>query len=209
MSYAIQSPSQRSFAAAVSRVLRESRHRQNLTQAELARRTGGLVSKAALANYETGHRSIRVDVLWIIAGALGENVGDLMIAAHRDVMLAPTASTESITVDTTDLFTRNDPMLAPVRRWSELRPSGQMTLDQQAITALASLMNVSEPECRRILWASSVPESSSAIRTSLFQDPDATHRSHHHKRRRPATAIQSSVESGVPVYDAHTTPLAD
>src|SRR5664279_1732444 len=77
------------FAAAVCRVLRESRRRQKLTQAEVAQRTGGLVSKAALANYETGHRSLRVDVLWVIAGALGEDLGTLLTAAERSVMLRP------------------------------------------------------------------------------------------------------------------------
>ena len=89
MSQAYDARSQQAFAAAVCRVMRESRRRQKLTQAEVAQRTGGLVSKAALANYETGHRSLRVDVLWVIAGALGEDLGTLLCAAERGVALRP------------------------------------------------------------------------------------------------------------------------
>ena len=63
--------------------LRASRRRQRLTQAEVAARTGGLVTKAALANYETAHRPLRVEVLWVIARALGENIDDLVSAAER------------------------------------------------------------------------------------------------------------------------------
>src|SRR6476660_4732572 len=116
VSQAYDARSQQAFAAAVCRVMRESRRRQKLTQAEVAQRTGGLVSKAALAKYETGHRSLRVDVAEVMATA--------------------------------------DPRLAPVKRWFELRTHGgsaAMTLDDGAIAALASLMNVSALECRRIL----------------------------------------------------------
>ena len=45
---------QQRFAQVVTEKLRESRRRQKLTQADVANRTKGLVSKAALANYETG-----------------------------------------------------------------------------------------------------------------------------------------------------------
>ena len=92
MSQAYDSRSQQAFAAAVCRVMRESRRRQKLTQAEVAQRTDGLVSKAALANYETGHRSLRVDVLWVIAGALGEDLGALLSAAERNVATRPSPS---------------------------------------------------------------------------------------------------------------------
>src|SRR6476469_9872794 len=150
--------SQQAFAAAVCRVMRESRRRQKLTQAEVAQRTGGLVSKAALANYETGHRSLRVDVLWVIAGALGEDLGTLLGAAERGVALRPAAGASgAITVDVAEVMATNDPRLAPVKRWFELRTHGgstsAMTLDDGAIAALASLMNVSAVECRRILIA--------------------------------------------------------
>ena len=156
MSQAYDARSQQMFAAAVCRVLRESRRRQKLTQAEVAQRTGGLVSKAALANYETGHRSLRVDVLWVIAGALGEDLGTLLTAAERGVMVRPVAggSVGSITVDVAEVMASTDPKLAPVRRWFELRHAGPgtvVTLDDGAISALASLMNVSPLECRRIL----------------------------------------------------------
>ena len=90
MSQAYDARSQQAFAAAVCRVMRESRRRQKLTQAEVAQRTGGLVSKAALANYETGHRSLRVDVLWVIAGALGEDLGALLhVRVERDARGLP------------------------------------------------------------------------------------------------------------------------
>ena len=155
VSQAYDARSQQAFAAAVCRVMRESRRRQKLTQAEVAQRTGGLVSKAALANYETGHRSLRVDVLWVIAGALGEDLGKLLTAAERGVALLPTAGASgSITLDIAEVMAATDPRLAPVKRWFELRTnsaSSAMTLDDGAIAALASLMSVSALECRRIL----------------------------------------------------------
>lgn len=149
MSHLMRSRSQQSFAEAVSRTLRESRRRQKLTQAELAQRTGGLVSKAALANYETGHRSLRVDVLWIIAGALGEDLGALMTAAQTDLL--PASAPSAINVDVPALLASNNPKLAPVRRWFELRQETALSLDGEAIAALAALMDVNELECRRIL----------------------------------------------------------
>jgi transcriptional regulator with XRE-family HTH domain len=168
MSHTIRSSSQQSFAAAVSRVIRESRRRQKLTQAELAHRTGGLVTKAALANYETGHRSLRIDVVWVLAGALGENLGAMMTTAQTYVLPAPTASTEAVIVDVTDLLSRNDPRLAPVRRWFQMHRDRRVTLNHEAIAALASLMGVNEPECRRIICPRSVPQSSHATPTTLI-----------------------------------------
>ncbi len=156
MSQAYDARSQQQFAAAVCRVLRESRRRQKLTQAEVAQRTGGLVSKAALANYETGHRSLRVDVLWVIAGALGEDLGALLSAAERGINIRPFGGTTGpITVDPDEVLGSPDSRLAPVRRYFELSARGgqhsTMTLDENAIAALAALMNVSVIECRRIL----------------------------------------------------------
>ena len=167
MPYTIRSPSQQSFATAVSRVLRESRRRLKLTQAELARRTGGLVTKAALANYETGHRSLRIDVVWVLAGALGEDLGTLIATAQRQVLPTPTP-TEAVTVDVTDLLSRNDPRLAPVRRWFQMHRDRRVTLDHDAIAALASLMGVNEPECRRIICPRGVPQSSHATPATLI-----------------------------------------
>jgi DNA-binding XRE family transcriptional regulator len=147
---------QQQFAAAVCRAIRESRRRQKLTQAEVANRTGGLVSKAALANYETGHRSLRIDVLWVIARALGEDLGGLLTMAERGIGRWPVPVTHqgAITVDVAEVMDADDDRLAPVRRWFELRTGGAasaMTLDDGAITALAALMGVSADECRRIL----------------------------------------------------------
>lgn len=158
MSQAYDSRSQQAFAAAVCRVMRESRRRQKLTQAEVAERTNGLVSKAALANYETGHRSLRVDVLWVIAGALGEDLGALLSAAERTVATRPSPfGSGSIAVDVQEVMASSDPRLAVVKRWFELRAnsSSTMTLDDGAIAALAALMNVRPDECRRLLMTSS------------------------------------------------------
>ena len=157
MSQAYDSRSQQAFAAAVCRVMRESRRRQKLTQAEVAQRTNGLVSKAALANYETGHRSLRVDVLWVIAGALGEDLGTLLSAAERHVATRPSPfGSGAINVDVHEVMASSDPRLAVVKRWFELRANSSttMTLDDGAIGALAALMNVRPDECRRLLMSS-------------------------------------------------------
>ena len=157
MSQAVDSWSKEMFAAAICRLLRDSRRRQKLTQAQVAARTGGLISKAALANYETGHRSLRVDVLWVIAKALGENIGNLVASAERGIGYRQDADgASSITVDIGEVRENADVRLASVRRWIELQgargPStGLMTLDPGAIVALSSLMGVSPDECRTIL----------------------------------------------------------
>lgn len=157
MSQAFDARSQQAFAAAVCRLLRESRRRQKLTQADVAQRTGGRVSKAALANYETGHRSLRVDVLWVIANALGEDLGALLGAAERGIATRATDSggAGSVTVDVREVLASTEPHLAPVRRWFELRavgaPTAAVTLDEAAISALADVMTVSPAECRQIL----------------------------------------------------------
>src|ERR1700712_3854410 len=100
MSQAVDSWSKEMFAAAICRLLRESRRRQKLTQAQVADKTGGLISKAALANYETGHRSLRIDVVWVIAAALGESIGPLLSAAERGLGRgADDDDTAPVTVD--------------------------------------------------------------------------------------------------------------
>ena len=83
------SRSQNAFAGALCRAIRDSRRRQHLTQAEVAARTNGLLSKAALANYETGHRGLRVEVLWVIARALGEDIKTLLDNADSQVRRIP------------------------------------------------------------------------------------------------------------------------
>src|SRR3978361_1655976 len=148
MSQAVDSWSKEMFAAAICRLLRDSRRRQKLTQAQVAARTGGLISKAALANYETGHRSLRVDVLWVIAKALGENIGNLVASAERGIGHRQDADGNSpITIDIDEIRENRDERLSSVRRWIELqqgsRPAtGVMTLDSGAISALSALMGV-------------------------------------------------------------------
>lgn len=158
MSQAVDSSSKEMFAAAVCRLLRDSRRRQKLTQAQVAARTGGLISKAALANYETGHRSLRVDVLWVIAKALGENIGNLVASAERGIGHRQDADgSNPVTIDIEEIRENGDVRLGPVRRWIELQQgvrhpsSGVMTLDAGAIVALSCLMGVSPVECRAVL----------------------------------------------------------
>ena len=179
------------LAAAVSRAIRNSRRRQQLTQADVAARTGGLVSKAALANYETGHRGLRVDVLWVIAGALGEDLGTLVgraeseaglpyprqsavspaprgqaaaraVPHQADLPSAPDKGSGPIRVNVADVQASTDPRLAAAKRWLDLR--AEMTLDDGAIAALASLMRVSVIECRGLLL--STARQASPARTS-------------------------------------------
>lgn len=160
MTQAVDSWSKEMFATAVCKLLRDSRRRQRLTQAQVAARTGGLISKAALANYETGHRSLRVDVLWVIAQALGENMSTLVAAAERGLSHRQDSNGGTpVTIDLTRLHDSQDGRLASVRRWVALQsgpagvhPSpGVIILDQGAIAALSSLMGVPAAQCREIL----------------------------------------------------------
>lgn len=145
---------QAGFAAALCSQLRESRRRQGLTQAQVAARTGGLVSKAALANYETGHRSLRVDVFWVLARALGEDCGKLIAGAERTIVPASALRGRStISVRVADVLATSDTALAPVRRWFSIRhPDGGVglteTLGEGALKALANLMGMTVAECR-------------------------------------------------------------
>lgn len=150
---------QASFAAAVALQLRQSRRRQHLTQSEVSARTGNVISKAALANYETGHRSLRVEVFWALAKALGEDPGALFNAADRAAGVATGEIDGPVAVDIDEIMHSRDTRLAPVRRWFAMRlqASGAriavrtIVLDSGAISALAELMGVSQLECRNIL----------------------------------------------------------
>ena len=156
---ALDSWSQEMFAAAVCKLLRDSRRRQKLTQAQVAARTGGLISKAALANYETGHRSLRVDVLWVIVQALGENMSTLINAAERGLHHRGSGfGGESVTLDLARLRDSQDQRLAPVRRWVALQVQPAATggpdltvLDEGALAALSSLMGMTVSDCRQAL----------------------------------------------------------
>lgn len=150
---------QAAFSDRVCRLLRESRKRQRLTQAEVAARTEGLVSKAALANYETGHRSLRIEIFWVLARALGEVPGELLGAAEEGLSAQLGHHAPSVVIDPEIVRTSEDARLAPVRRWVELRQSvlpggvapGPMVLDAAAIGALAALMGLPFAECVTIL----------------------------------------------------------
>ena len=151
---------QQRFARVVTEKLRESRRRQKLTQADVANRTRGLVSKAALANYETGHRSLRIDVLWVIARALGEDLGNLLASVEHEVAGSLTdESPSTIGVRVAFLRSSHDARLDPVRRWFELRRGSAaeatedevVNLDPDALRALAELMQVSAADLRKML----------------------------------------------------------
>jgi transcriptional regulator with XRE-family HTH domain len=151
---------QDAFAVAVAQQLRQSRNKQRLTQSDVSLRTGGVISKAALANYETGHRSLRVEVFWALARALGEDPGALFNAADRVVGYATGEDDGPITVDVEAIMQSPDSRLAPVRRWFAMRLQSAagariavrtIVLDRGAIAALAELMGVSDTECRHAL----------------------------------------------------------
>lgn len=151
---------QSAFSASVASLLRESRVRRGFTQAQVSARTGSLVSKAALANYETGHRSLRVDVFWLLVRALGEDAGAMLTNAERRSGYGRSADTlTAVTVDVAAVQASRDPRLAPVQRWFAIRlqpgpgrPAvGTVTLDDGALAALSALMGVSREECRAVL----------------------------------------------------------
>lgn len=151
----VDADQQAGFAAALCAQLRESRRRQGLTQAQVASRTGGQVSKAALANYETGHRSLRVDVFWVIARALGEDCGKLIAGAERAIVpMSALRGRSAISVRVADVLATTDEALAPVRRWFSIRhPEGAIddateSLGEGALRALSNLTGMTVNECR-------------------------------------------------------------
>lgn len=147
------------FAVEIAGLLRQSRIRQRLTQVEISRRTGGVISKAALANYESAARSLRIENFWLICRALEEEPGAIIAAATRRIGLAAGQSgeVEPVTVTIAAIETSEDPRLSPVRRWFALRaaagngPGGTVTLDSGALVALAALMDTTPAECRALL----------------------------------------------------------
>lgn len=167
------------FGAAVASLLRESRRRQRLTQSDVSARTGGVISKAALANYESGHRSVRVDVFWLLTRALDEDAGALLAGAERGSGLAGGDITGPVTIDVPRLLESFDERLAPVRRWASVRlPSGggqptvgTITLDQSALVALAALMGVDPIEAQGILVEVVAPHPAQAVAESAHLTP--------------------------------------
>lgn len=155
------------FAAAVAQQLRTTRRQRRMTQSDVASRTAGVVSKAALANYETGHRSLRVDVFWAIARALDEDPGTLLRTAERACGFGTDTDDGPITVDAEAVLRSDDERLAPVRRWFAMRLQAggarlavrTVVLDRVALAALAQLMGATDAECRRVLSAVSIVRS--------------------------------------------------
>ncbi len=156
MAQPVDADAQVVFSRALCAQLRDARRRMGLTQAQLSARTGGLISKAALANYETGHRSMRVDIFWALARALDTDPGILMAAAERSAgMSADSQSPGPVTIEIHRLMANADPRLAAARKWFELRyPSNRPateTLDTAAVSALAALADMPVDEFRRLL----------------------------------------------------------
>ena len=156
MAQPVDADAQVVFSRALCAQLRDARRRLGLTQAQLSARTGGLISKAALANYETGHRSMRVDIFWALARALDAQPGILMAAAERSAgMTADSQAPGPVSIEIHRLMANADPRLAAARKWFELRyPSNRPateTLDMAAVAALAALADVQVDEFRRLL----------------------------------------------------------
>jgi len=160
--FAVTTADQNRFAQVVTEKLRESRRRQKLTQAEVANRTRGLVSKAALANYETGHRSLRIDVLWVITRALGEDLGQLLTRVENEVYgnRGIDEAASSIRVRMGHLRGLKDSRLDPVLRWFDLRrPTTSepitddtvVTLDAEVLPAMAAITGLTSAELRGML----------------------------------------------------------
>lgn len=155
---------QSDFASAIAQQLRLARKKRRMTQSDVAARTAGVISKAALANYETGHRSLRVEIFWAIARALEEDPGALIRAAERSFGFGSDADDGPITVDAEAVLRSEDERLAPVRRWFAMRLHAggarlavrTVVLDHVALGALAQLMGTSEAECRRVLATVSI-----------------------------------------------------
>jgi len=148
---------QAEFAAAIRTQIRESRRRQGLSQREVARRTGGLIQAGSLANYETGHRSLRVEVLWVIAKALGEDCGHLIAGAELAMLAGYVRPGAAVSVRVADVLATQDEAFAPMRKWFSVRHPGHNvgdameSLDEVAQTALATLVGLTVDECRDYL----------------------------------------------------------
>lgn len=159
MTQTFQEPQQEAFAGAVAHQLREARLSQKLTQAELAARTGGRVSKAALANYETRQRSLRIDVFWVLVRALEIDPAALLATAERESGYCVSAEASPVVIDIRAVQASDDVRLAAVKRWFALRLPQTLaargpetvTLDDMAIGALAQLMGTTPADCRAIL----------------------------------------------------------
>lgn len=148
---------QAEFSAAIRTQLRESRRRQGLSQREVARRTDGVIQAGSLANYETGHRSLRVEVLWVIAKALGEDCGHLIAGAELAMLSGYVRPGDTVSVRVADVLATQDEAFAPMRKWFSIRhPAGDVgdameTLDQVALAALANLLDLTVEVCREYL----------------------------------------------------------
>lgn len=71
-----------SFAACIVYEIRRLRVDKSWSQTDLADRTQGAVSKAALASYELGHTRLPLSVLWELAHALGTTAAAIIAAAE-------------------------------------------------------------------------------------------------------------------------------
>lgn len=141
------------FATSMRAVLRTVRKERGWTQADLAARTDGAVTKAALAGYEIGHRSLRLSTFWILARALGYSCAELTARAERTME----GRGPHLRIRVQQVLHTTDPALQPVRTWLRSGyPQGAAALSVEplpdgAVTALANLMGVAPDECRRRL----------------------------------------------------------
>lgn len=151
---------QKRFAAATAKKLAAIRKSKRLTQAQVAARTNGAVSKASLANYETGHRSLRIDVVWIIICALGEDIGAIMQQVQREVLgyTPQTTSLAGVTLSVPAIVQDANPRLDSLRLWLRAHqsgnPSSTIQLDGEALRHLATIMRMSVDDALTLLRTS-------------------------------------------------------
>ncbi|MDQ2740653.1 MAG: helix-turn-helix domain-containing protein [Actinomycetota bacterium] len=167
------------FAEALSAELRDARRRRGLTQSALAARTGDLISQAAIANYETGHRSLRMAAFWVLAQALDVDSAELVAGAELAIGTRPRRDTSFVPVRVADVLASTNPTLAPVQRWMSIRhASGVLSgglierIDDDALAALANLMGMTVAECCDCLLDLGLHGPNADTTTATAEKPD-------------------------------------
>jgi hypothetical protein len=131
--------------------------------------TGGVVSASAIASYEDGYRSIKIDVLDALCVALGRSVRAVVGEAERRVE-AFRKSQEvtrfdggAVVVRLSTLARCTRPELQPLQRWARASVSssrtGEVLLGWGGVAALAEIAGVDPDECAEILLTLSESES--------------------------------------------------
>lgn len=137
------------FSAALVDEIRDARKGRGWTQAQLAERTGGSVSKASLTGYETGRRALRVSVAWVLARALDTDLSVLIGRPEH----ALGSGGPGVTLKVRQALDSTTSEMATVRTWlstiysPDVDFSTRMQVTDDALRALAVLMGVSTCQC--------------------------------------------------------------